>query len=897
MTVPIDVTSLVDPVNNNSGLSSASFVVFYNPSVVSIVDPLPNTNPPVDNDPSSDVPLRRHPQQRAQCQRRVGLGFDVLRGAAWRAGNLAEQPRRHSLLHGHKRWQHRNDQLPRQQQCRACASAINLAADTFGGPPGTGLTDGNFSEYTLSPSPQDGTTLNPYSYAGSSRTDGTIVVNGPYQLPVAGNDSYTATVGDANLTVPAATGVLAAATDPQGFALTVSSVNGLPANVGSTLTLASGATLKVNADGSFVYTPPVTFLGTDTFTYVANDGFANSANVGTVTVTVSPRLSIPTNMSGSPGGVVIVPVNINNADPQGSGGLVSATLAIDYNPNVFSVDATSGVQAGTVTSGITWNAPIFSVDATDGEIGIALDSSTPDLNSTGGSLVLITFKVLANAPAGETPINLAANNAPDIGGIIGSVTTVLDALNGALPLRPAVTNASNDPNVDGSVDIAATTHFSVVAPASVAAGVPFTFTVTALDQNNHVAPSYGGTVLFASSDSMAGLPTSATLTNGVGTFTGTLITLGNQTISAADSSNIYISGTSYGINVTSGATHYSVSAPANVAAGVPFVFEVTALDQNNDLVGAYAGTVHFTSSDNAAALPANATLTNGIGFFAAVLKTAGAQTIISADTVNGTITGTSAGISVSPGAVNHFAVSGPMPPALAITGSPATFTVSAEDAFSNVITNYQGTVHFSSSDAAATLPSDTTLTGGNGTFTATFQTTGNQTLTATDTSNSSLTGTSAPIEVRGLIVTSFTAMPWGFVATFSKPVQTFNSAADQPQLNLYDSSTANYGPADVTLTSSNNVRGSLLISGGGMTVTFIKTAAGSADTVSAPTMPLPACWRQAPASPPTRPPSAALPMVSRIWAAICSTAPTPASPAATMSTFSRWRRCRRPPWC
>ena len=178
------------------------------------------------------------------------------------------------------------------------------------------------------------------------------------------------------------------------------------------------------------------------------------------------------------------------------------------------------------------------------------------------------------------------------------------------------------------------------------------------------------------------------------------------------------------------------------------------------------------------------------------------------------------------GAVNHFAVSGP---ASAVTGSPASFTVAAEDSFNNVISTYHGTVHFSSTDAAATLPSNATLTSGSGVFSAVFQTSGNQTLTATDASNSGLTGTSAAIAVRGLDVTSFTVTPWGFVATFSKPIQTFNVAANQPQINLYDSATASYGTADVTLTStSTNVRGSLLIDPTGKTVTFIRTDAGSA---------------------------------------------------------------------
>ena len=58
------------------------------------------------------------------------------------------------------------------------------------------------------------------------------------------------------------------------------------------------------------------------------------------------------------------------------------------------------------------------------------------------------------------------------------------------------------------------------------------------------------------------------------------------------------------------ATDFAVSAPASATAGTAFAFTVTALDQFNNTATSYAGTVHFTSSDGAATLPANSTLTN-----------------------------------------------------------------------------------------------------------------------------------------------------------------------------------------------------------------------------------------------------------------------------------------------
>jgi uncharacterized repeat protein (TIGR01451 family) len=94
------------------------------------------------------------------------------------------------------------------------------------------------------------------------------------------------------------------------------------------------------------------------------------------------------------------------------------------------------------------------------------------------------------------------------------------------------------------------------------------------------------------------------------------------------------------------ATHFVVSAPASATAGQAFSFTVTALDQFNNTATGYTGTIHFTSSDGQAVLPADTTLTNGTGAFSATLKTAGNQTITATDTVDSSITGTSNTITV-----------------------------------------------------------------------------------------------------------------------------------------------------------------------------------------------------------------------------------------------------------
>jgi subtilisin-like proprotein convertase family protein len=94
-------------------------------------------------------------------------------------------------------------------------------------------------------------------------------------------------------------------------------------------------------------------------------------------------------------------------------------------------------------------------------------------------------------------------------------------------------------------------------------------------------------------------------------------------------------------------THFLVSAPPTALPGSAFNFTVTAQDGANATTPDYTGIVHFTSTDGAATLPANTTLTNGVGTFSATLPTRGLRTITATDTVTPSITGTSAAIHVT----------------------------------------------------------------------------------------------------------------------------------------------------------------------------------------------------------------------------------------------------------
>ena len=152
------------------------------------------------------------------------------------------------------------------------------------------------------------------------------------------------------------------------------------------------------------------------------------------------------------------------------------------------------------------------------------------------------------------------------------------------------------------------------------------------------------------------------------------------------------------------AAKYVVSTPANAIAGSTITVTVTAKDASNNTVTGYTGTVHFTSSDPAAVLPANATLTNGVGTFTVTLKTAGSQKITATDAAFSSITGSSGIVSISPAAVTHLAVVVPAGMGTAgtvVAGNQFSYTVTAEDVYNNPVPGYAGTIRFASSDPTA----------------------------------------------------------------------------------------------------------------------------------------------------------------------------------------------------
>jgi hypothetical protein len=409
--------------------------------------------------------------------------------------------------------------------------------------------------------------------------------------------------------------------------------------------------------------------------------------------------------------------------------------------------------------------------------------------------------------------------------------------------------------------------FSVSGPTTATAGQPQSITVTARRFDGSVDPSYAGTVHFTSTDRGTGLalPADYAFTaadKGVHTFAKlvTLVTAGNQTVSATDAANPSVTGISKSVTVSpAAATQFSVTFPTTATAGTPFSITVTARDQFGNVAIGYAGTIHFTGTSSdpipGSGLPADYTFVGGDAGMhtfvsGATLFTAGKQTITATDSNNIALTGSGSTMVVA-AVATHFTVSAPP---TASAGSPFSVTVTASDQFGNVATGYRGSIHFTKTDAGSgsALPADYAFTAGDAgahTFTkvVTLVTAGKQTITATDLSNKSCTGGGATSVVASA-ATQFTVTApstatagspfdvtvtardqYGNVATGYRGTIHFTTSDSGPG---FGSGSGSATPADYTFTAGDSgahtfTNGVTFVTAGNQSVTAADTANGA----------------------------------------------------------------------
>jgi fibronectin type 3 domain-containing protein len=272
-----------------------------------------------------------------------------------------------------------------------------------------------------------------------------------------------------------------------------------------------------------------------------------------------------------------------------------------------------------------------------------------------------------------------------------------------------------------------------------------------------------------------------------------------------------------------------VSAPSSATAGTSFTYTVTAENPTTGSVDtSFMGTIQFTSTDSKIqGLPSTYMFTTadaGVANFTVTLETAGSQKITETS-ASGSVTST---IVVSPGTASKFVISGL---STATVGTSESFTVTADDPYGNVATGYTGTVEFTSSDTAATLPANTPFTAadaGTQTFSVAFGTAGTQSLTVTDTGNASLTATQSGISVSP-------AAPLGLAATAVSSSQinlTWHTSAGASGYEIERSLSASSGFAEVATATTTSYSDTGLTAGTTYYYQVIATGGGNSSAAS-----------------------------------------------------------------
>jgi hypothetical protein len=129
---------------------------------------------------------------------------------------------------------------------------------------------------------------------------------------------------------------------------------------------------------------------------LSNPPIHAGANITTISNNVDPSVNLPANLGVGANGLVTVAVNIDDAHPAGSTGLIRGRLALTYDPNRFTVSA-SDVHPGLLLAGGEWSI-IPTIDIATGQICVALSSDTPISSAVRGSLITIARRSLCLTP-------------------------------------------------------------------------------------------------------------------------------------------------------------------------------------------------------------------------------------------------------------------------------------------------------------------------------------------------------------------------------------------------------------------------------------------------------------------------------------------------------------------
>jgi hypothetical protein len=368
----------------------------------------------------------------------------------------------------------------------------------------------------------------------------------------------------------------------------------------------------------------------------------------------------------------------------------------------------TGKATGSVTAGRLGTSTIES--AASGAGSVTLKWST--VASPGASVVDYYVTRDGGTPAGNCPTG-------------ASPSAATSCTDGEVPLGThayrviAVWKSWSTTSASASATVAfgPATHLTLEAASiTPTAGSADNLTIAAKDASGNTVQTYTGThsLTFTGASSIGTFTPTVTNSSGTATAFGANTSIqfssgvakvsgsnnGLMKLYKAETASIVVSDGSIDdkaspLSVTVGpagaATLVVFGYPSPTISGTSHSFNVTAKDSFGNTATGYAGTVHFTSSDTAATLPANYAYTTGAGAdngthtFSATLKTFGSQSITATDTLSATIAGTQSGIVVTASKLVLSAATTTPP-----TGTADSLTITAQDAVGNTATNYTG---------------------------------------------------------------------------------------------------------------------------------------------------------------------------------------------------------------
>lgn len=208
-----------------------------------------------------------------------------------------------------------------------------------------------------------------------------------------------------------------------------------------------------------------------------------------------------------------------------------------------------------------------------------------------------------------------------------------------------------------------------------------------------------------------------------------------------------------------GPVTFGVTAPSSASAGTAFNVTVQTKKSDGTSLTGYTGTIHFTSTDSAATLPADYTFTSTDAgshtFSGVVLHTTGSQTVTATGAVNVGFTGTSSAITVGT-ASNNFSIAA-SPSAISIAqGGSGSSTISTAVTSGSAATVSLALSGVPSGVTAGLSPASVTA-GGSSTLSisvGTSATPGTYTLTITGTEGSVTHATSIALTVTSTTVSN-----------------------------------------------------------------------------------------------------------------------------------------------